>query len=108
RISVFRCSDRNRWRLALHLPRRSTTNSALCDRAMHDVSSDLGRLAAAGAIDGHRIAAGETARRDASSPVVNPPTRESVANSFQAIRAVRLLHLVSSHERSIMHSAGEF
>ena len=68
---------------------------------MHDVSSDLGRpVAAAGAIEAECGGAIELSRGDLDLAGAGQVRTEAVGYPFQAIRAMRLLQLVTSHQRS--------
>lgn len=62
---------------------------------MHDVSSDLGRSAAAGSLESERGSATELTSRDLDAAGAGQARREAVGYPFQAIRAVRLLQLIS-------------
>ena len=62
---------------------------------MHDVSSDLGRPAVAGTLEGERGTTKEVPRGNSESIGAGQTRREAVGYPYQAIRAVRLLNLIS-------------
>jgi hypothetical protein len=97
---VIHRGDDHDWLLAMRLSRRSQGVTALCERGMHDNPDDLGGRSPAAVVSGVAQPADVRCLPDdeqyCESFAERPPTRPS----FLEIRALRLLHYISSHTAS--------